>query len=144
MAKDHTSFKDCPHCAYVFGAAERNAFVKAQFLEFLFCPNCNGKSYIVVPQSHKVKHVLTQAVVLLLAFLALLTLSLGAMMMFFHAMQTGDGHRVGRRGFVNLDVFPLLIIGGMVLGAIFVMKRYITRFISWQFSRVQKTPYVDA
>ena len=146
MAKDHTSFKDCPHCAYSFGAAERSAFVKAQFLEHLFCPNCNGKSFIVVPGQKRFNYKLSVISVFFIVTFILFVLSVGLVVAFGSFMQgeVAQEHSRASQHIVKFRLLPLLITGGMILGVVLMVKRFASRFIMWHFAHVQKTPYVDA
>ena len=146
MAKDLTYFKNCPHCVTSFGTEVRNEFVKAQFLDYLFCPNCNGKSFIVVPDEKKIMFRLTQILVFTFVLIVLFVMAAGLIVLLGDSLFQGgveqEYSRV-RRSDIITGSAPLLITGGMVLGVILMMKRFLSRLIMWQFARVQKTPYSD-
>ena len=57
--------------------------------------------------------------------------------------EVAQGATQGRKSRIIVGLVPMLIMGGMVLGVILMMKRFLSRLIMWQFARVQKTPYSD-
>ena len=123
--------KKCHKCSYAFGKNERSSFAKAQFFEFLFCPNCQEKSYLVLEEKQRVAYnllnILSYVLPLCIAFVG-----------FFVILYFWFG-AVTEQSFSSLRY---TLITFVALGFMFVLRRKIMRYFYWKLARINNSPFV--
>lgn len=118
--------KTCPHCQHEFGRPESSEFYARQFSDFLFCSMCAEKVYAVIPPVDSFKY---KAMNVIVSFGPIL-LAIAALMVSFLLS-------------FELGLMPTLLIGGVVLGGIFFLRRMFVRRIYWKFAIMQTSPFVE-
>lgn len=124
--------KQCPYCNAEISKKTRSEFVKVQFLEFLFCKDCEKKLYATLQPRKRVTfnvlNILSYVIPIVSIFLII-----------------GGYVYFSAKAFVDksLSALRLPVLAVFVFGFVFVTRRKIMRFVYWNLSDISKTQFVE-
>lgn len=125
--------KNCPHCNYELSKADYKQFLDDQYGDWMICPECQGKLYIVLPAGKGFLKVL----VTLLAVLPLILL--GA---FAGFAAIGNGMQYFPEIVGEIDIRIMALAFFFLMGGVYVVATRVARAIHWKMSVAQKSPFI--
>ena len=124
--------KRCPYCEIEIGKKVRAEFVKVQFLEFLFCTDCDAKLYATLGSRNRVLFNISNMLSYIIPFLMIFVIVLGYV--YFSAKAFTEK---------SLDMLRLPILAVIAFGLVFLIRRKAMRYVYWNLSDISKTQFVE-